>query len=609
MRVKQAFFAILLILISFGIMGCDSDLTPENTIIVVSDGVTGEGAGANEILPNAIVYKVADKESESFAKLLLAEKVEGAKVQFYARSSEGSEWVTLGGEYTTGEDGKVTLDGLGSYLVAKNLLNPGVLQLKARASHPLDTSLFVEDSLGIVRVLAEYPDEGEGDNPNPQVIFADHDNTVHATGGLNAIQDWINFLNVTKGDWPYVDDKVKGELDAHLEAGKDLVLITGMSPEIRYLCRQQMIDHFEQGNTRAIPIIVKEDLPYPHSPEFKAECLKTLKHLYGATKCLAMVGDTVRQDGYGAIANDIFYIPYQVNYEPDFWLLDTEGYGWIHPDTVVNNWEDVMQRIADGPKERPNYFMKHHTGFKNIAHRGGGDLMPENTIEAYQNSLAVGADTLEADVHMTKDGVVVISHDETVDRCTNGSGAIVDKTLKELKALDAGNGYRIPTLREAFELMAPADAEPEDFIPMVLEIKQEGGEIVDKVLALIAEFNLENHIILGGFDQSTLELIKEKSAAMDLDIKTIFTTDGVLEFTFTPLSIMQKPDYEMPADVLCLPNAMMTQVLMSKIRILGMKCYIWTVNTEIEMKRQMNWLKVDGIMTDNPQRLNNVIEE
>lgn len=54
---------------------------------------------------------------------------------------------------------------------------------------------------------------------------------------------------------------------------------------------------------------------------------------------------------------------------------------------------------------------------------------------------------------------------------------------------------------------------------------------------------------------------------------------------------------------------MMTQVLMSKIRILGMKCYIWTVNTEIEMKRQMNWLKVDGIMTDNPQRLNNVIEE
>jgi len=322
-----------------------------------------------------------------------------------------------------------------------------------------------------------------------------------------------------------------------------------------------------------------------------------------------MVGDTVRQDGYGAIANNIFYIPYQVNYEPDFWLLDTEGYGWIHPDTIVRTWIDVAAKLETGPVLRPNYFLKHHTGFKNIAHRGGGELAPENTIEAYQNSLAVGADTLEADVHMTKDGFVVISHDETVDRCTNGSGAIVDKTLAEIKALDAGNGYKIPTLREAFELMASEDAEPEDFIPMVLEIKQEGGEIVDKVLALIAEFNLERHIILGGFDQSTLELIKEKSAALDLEIKTIFTTDGVLEFTFTPLSIMQKPDYEMPADVLCLPNAMMTQVLMSKIRILGMKCYIWTVNTEIEIKRQMNWLKVDGIMTDNPQRLNNVIEE
>ncbi|BCS94450.1 hypothetical protein DSLASN_00820 [Desulfoluna limicola] len=618
MRIRQGLFAILLVLVSLAIMGCDSDLTPDNTIIVVSDGVTGEGAGANEILPNAIVYKVADKESEFFAKLLTAEKVEGANVQFYARSSEGSEWVKLGGEYTTGEDGKVALDGLGSYLAAKNLLNPGVLQLKARASHPLDTSLFVEDSLGIVRVLAEYPDEGEGDNPNPQVIFADHDNTVHATGGLNAIQDWINFLNVTKGDWPYVDDKVKGELDAHLEAGKDLVLITGMSPEIRYLCRQQMIDHFEKGNTRAIPIIVKEDLPYPHSPEFKAECLKTLKHLYGASKCLAMVGDTVRQDGYGAIANDIFYIPYQVNYEPDFWLLDTEGYGWIHPDTVVNNWEDVMQRIADGPKERPNYFMKHHTGFKNIAHRGGGELAPENTLVAYRKSMAVGADTLEADVHMTSDKVVVVSHDETVDRCTDGTGAIMGMTSEELRALDAGywytsdggatypwrgKGLTLPTLEEVF-----SDAELNQ-APMVLEIKQEGAEIVEKVLDLIAAYDMQHKLILGGFDDSTLGLIKEMAAVKDLDIKTIFATDGVLEFTFTPLSIMQKPDYEMPADVLCLPNAMMTQVLMSKIRTLGMKCYVWTVNTEIEMKRQMDWLKVDGIMTDNPQRLEAVIEE
>jgi len=603
MRVKQVFLAILLILVSFGIMGCDSDLTPGTTLIVVSDGVTGGPDWAGEVLPNAMVYNVADASSTSFSDLLFAEKVEGAHVGFAVRALNETEWTPLmTSAIQTDANGRARLSSLKDRLPQIYLdAAPVTLQLQARVY--FSTTEYKSDDMGIVRVLSDDSDE------NPGMIAADHDNTLHATGGLNALQDWVDFLNVFQRDWPYVDGDVETVVPQLISEGNDLVVVTGMSPEIRYACRAQMVRHFDKGALRTIPIIVKEDMTFEHSNTFKQECLKILKDLYGASNAKAMVGDTVRQDGYGAIANDIFYIPYQVNYEPDFWLLDTEGYGWIHPDTTVRTWSDVAEKLESGPVVRPNYFLKHHTGFKNIAHRGGGDLMPENTIEAYQNSLAVGADTLEADVHMTKDGVVVISHDETVDRCTNGSGAIVDKTLKELKALDAGNGYRIPTLREAFELMAPADAEPEDFIPMVLEIKQEGGEIVDKVLALIAEFNLKNHIILGGFDQSTLELIKEKSAAMDLDIKTIFTTDGVLEFTFTPLSIMQKPDYEMPADVLCLPNAMMTQVLMSKIRILGMKCYIWTVNTEIEMKRQMNWLKVDGIMTDNPQRLNNVIEE
>lgn len=603
MRIKQVFFGFLLILISFGIMGCDSDLTPENTIIVVSDGVTGGPDGAGEVLPNAMVYKVADASNTSFSDLLFAEKVEGAHVGFAVKALTDEEWFPLMGDaIQTDTNGRARLSSLKERLPQHYLdAAPVTLQLQARVY--FSTTEYTSDDMGIVRVLSDDSDE------NPGMIAADHDNTLHATGGLNALQDWVDFLNVFQSDWPYVDEDVETVVPQLMSEGNDLVVVTGMSPEIRYACRAQMVRHFDKGALRTIPIIVKEDMTFEHSNTFKQECLKILKDLYGASNAKAMVGDTVRQDGYGAIANDMFYIPYQVNYEPGFWLLDTEGYGWIHPDTVVRTWDEVADKLVSGPVVRPNYFMKHHTGFKNIAHRGGGDLMPENTIEAYQNSLAVGADTLEADVHMTKDEVVVISHDETVDRCTNGSGAIVDKTLAEIKALDAGNGYRIPTLREAFELMAPEDADPEDFIPMVLEIKQEGGEIVDKVLDLIAEFNLEHHVILGGFDQSTLELIKDKSAAMGLDIKTIFTTDGVLEFTFTPLSIMQKPDYEMPADVLCLPNAMMTQVLMSKIRILGMKCYIWTVNTEIEMKRQMNWLKVDGIMTDNPQRLNNVIEE
>ena len=98
------------------------------------------------------------------------------------------------------------------------------------------------------------------------------------------------------------------------------------------------------------------------------------------------------------------------------------------------------------------------------------------------------------------------------------------------------------------------------------------------------------------------------SAEMGMTIKTIFDTKAVLEFALTPTFIMKKEDYTQPADVLCLPAAMMSQLLMAKIRILGMKCYIWTVNSETEMKRQMNWFKVDGIMTDNPAKLDAVIK-
>jgi glycerophosphoryl diester phosphodiesterase len=73
-----------------------------------------------------------------------------------------------------------------------------------------------------------------------------------------------------------------------------------------------------------------------------------------------------------------------------------------------------------------------------FAHQGGANLWPSNTMLAFQNSAQIGADVLDTDMHMTRDGVLVLMHDDTVDRTTNGSGAIRDLTLAELKKLDAG---------------------------------------------------------------------------------------------------------------------------------------------------------------------------
>jgi glycerophosphoryl diester phosphodiesterase len=87
-----------------------------------------------------------------------------------------------------------------------------------------------------------------------------------------------------------------------------------------------------------------------------------------------------------------------------------------------------------------------------IAHRGGPRYAPENTLAAFAHAVEVGAHMLECDVHLTADGEPVIIHDETLERTTNGAGWVKDKTLAELRQLDAGSGQSIPTLREYIEL-------------------------------------------------------------------------------------------------------------------------------------------------------------
>ena len=117
-----------------------------------------------------------------------------------------------------------------------------------------------------------------------------------------------------------------------------------------------------------------------------------------------------------------------------------------------------------------------------MAHRGGQGLWPPNTLFAFERAVEMGADILEMDIHASADGVLIVHHDDTVDRTTNGSGAIRDHTLTELKELDAGyhwsadggetypfrgKGMRIPTLEEVLEAFPKTrlniDIKPDDF--------------------------------------------------------------------------------------------------------------------------------------------------
>lgn len=135
-------------------------------------------------------------------------------------------------------------------------------------------------------------------------------------------------------------------------------------------------------------------------------------------------------------------------------------------------------------------------------HRGVGAFYPENTLLSIQKALEMNVDMIEFDMNLTKDKVVVIMHDRTVDRTTNGKGYIHDMTLKQIKELDAGGkfgkafeGLKVPTLREFCELVQPYEN-----ILLNAEIKEKTYETVDLAMEVLKEYGLMHRCVFTCFD-------------------------------------------------------------------------------------------------------------
>ena len=138
-----------------------------------------------------------------------------------------------------------------------------------------------------------------------------------------------------------------------------------------------------------------------------------------------------------------------------------------------------------------------------IAHRGGLKYTPENTLAAFQNAVAQGVDWLEFDVQMTQDGVLVIIHDETVDRTSNGTGAVRDLTFAQIRALDAGNGEKIPTFKEAVEL---AKANRVKILPETKSAHLYPG-IEENILQVLDEADYLDQTIIQSFEADSLDTL------------------------------------------------------------------------------------------------------
>jgi glycerophosphoryl diester phosphodiesterase len=250
----------------------------------------------------------------------------------------------------------------------------------------------------------------------------------------------------------------------------------------------------------------------------------------------------------------------------------------------------------------------------NIAHRGGAGEFPEHTMIAYQGALDVGTHMLEIDVHRTVDGELVLMHDDTVDRTTDGSGLIADMTLSDLKALDAayeftldggqtypyrGTGVAIPTPEEVFA------AFPEALF--VIEIKPAQALMVEEMLTAIDDAGVRENVILGSFNENVLDEIRLQAP----DVHTSLSVGEVVEFA--ALTDETEAGYTPPALFLQVPIELMGITVLTPARVrradrFGMRVQAWTINDEDEMRMLLDW-GVHGIMTDLPSVLDAVLSE
>jgi len=229
-----------------------------------------------------------------------------------------------------------------------------------------------------------------------------------------------------------------------------------------------------------------------------------------------------------------------------------------------------------------------------IAHRGGPAYAPENTLTAFRNAIAVGADWIEMDIQMTQDGALVIVHDETVDRTTNGTGRVRDLTLEQVRPLVASCNERVPTFDEVIVLAKEAGVGllPEAKSPHLYP------EIEVKMVQAIVEADYVQRTVVQSFEPQTLETIKELNPDLQVcPLYGLWTLD---------LGGPQPGE----ANILC-PMAEMVILnpwMIKQAHTEGRRVFVWFGVIEHPLvMRFILALGADGLMVDDPVALANAL--
>ena len=244
-----------------------------------------------------------------------------------------------------------------------------------------------------------------------------------------------------------------------------------------------------------------------------------------------------------------------------------------------------------------------------IAHRGGAGLWPENTLFAFRNAIEAGADALEFDVHATRDGELVVLHDATVDRTTDGSGRVDEMSREALQELDAGYGWtadggasypyrgkglKVPLLEEVLQTLPDTR--------MIIELKDVTDAARERFSEVIAKSPYPERKVIASFQGESVKYIRDNnpgiatsSTAGEVLLFWVLNT-ARLGFAFVPRGeTMQVPP--MFQDLTLVSTRFVSGAHRHNVHV-----YVWTINEEADMKRHIEH-GVDGIITDYPDRL------
>lgn len=251
-----------------------------------------------------------------------------------------------------------------------------------------------------------------------------------------------------------------------------------------------------------------------------------------------------------------------------------------------------------------------------IGHRGAGNLAPENTLAAFRLAMEIGLDGAELDMQLSKDKQVIIFHDPDLERLTNGTGLVKEKTLAELKELDAGSKFsdrfsneRIPTLDEVLELVSGK-------LTLILELKSsdiQSDGLENAVVDIIRKHNAFDWVIVDSFNPVSLWRVHklEPQIMIAFDFRDFEPYDPTLirgvpwplkqEWVRRGIRKIIQPNF-------LEPEFSVKEKTLSRLSSKGYSMLFWTVNSEEELSSILKW-NPWGIITDKPSTLLKVIEK